>query len=192
MGGFIFAAGRACALGLVGWSFPRLLLAFGVPLDRWIVAIAEWLTGVRDVISPTAALWSLTLFLAIVLWAAEWWWRPLARLAAQTTTQLPSREFLGDKPGSGNLTVQFDPSIPGCVSPDINTKQFRMKVANYTGKTCDECRGFIIQIDGPNGYKFVERIPLTWALLVHIVEHKLHDGDAMFLNLVERRVLIKS
>jgi hypothetical protein len=95
------------------------------------------------------------------------------------------REFFAEKIGKQKLSVEFDPSIPGCVSPGVNMLQFRMKVANHTGNTRDGCRGFIVQIDGPGGFKFVERIPLTWALLVHIVERKLHDGDEMFLNLVE-------
>jgi hypothetical protein len=74
MAKFFFGALRACALGLLGWSFPRLLVASGVPLDRWIVKLSSGILGAGHALTSEIALWLATIITALILFGIEWWW----------------------------------------------------------------------------------------------------------------------
>jgi hypothetical protein len=63
--------GKCVGGGLLSWVTPRLLVAMGVPLDKWIVAMAGWLQIRLDtntaLWTATAAIGALLYFGAIVL-----------------------------------------------------------------------------------------------------------------------------
>lgn len=94
MSSFWFAAARACGLGLIGWIFPRLLVALGIPLDRWIVTLSGWIFGAGNALTSESALWVATVILAATLITVEWWWHPVASLVgrrAGRSRRQPSR-----------------------------------------------------------------------------------------------------
>ncbi len=62
---------RACLSSLLGYVFPRLLIALGVPIDAWIVAAAAWLS---IYISLNAALWLATFIVAGALYYLTLWY----------------------------------------------------------------------------------------------------------------------
>ena len=71
---------RGAGSGLVAWATPRLLLALGVPLDRWVIQLAEWLTGVSGALQSEEALWVIAIVFGLVLFGIEAWWRPVETL----------------------------------------------------------------------------------------------------------------
>ena len=68
---------RAVASGLVGFATPRVAIAAGIPIDKWAVAMGEWLGAS---VSPEAALWGVTLAIGIALFGVESWRHPFQRL----------------------------------------------------------------------------------------------------------------
>jgi hypothetical protein len=54
--------------GLISFAIPRLLIAAGLPLDRWIVLMGSW---VQLRVNPDVAIWSATAFLGVVLYATS-------------------------------------------------------------------------------------------------------------------------
>ena len=53
--------GKAILLGLLGWAFPRFLVAAGVPLDKWIEAVgmnAEVVFGGFALVAVLIAFWA--------------------------------------------------------------------------------------------------------------------------------------
>ena len=62
---------KVCALGLVSWGFPRLLVACGVPLDRWIMTLGGF---IQPVINSEVALWAATVIVGIVLYCTSLLW----------------------------------------------------------------------------------------------------------------------
>ena len=75
----IFKILRYCGLGILGYMFPRILVAFGIPLDRWALEIGFTLTGIQNVISSETALTILGAIFAITLMTIELWWQPLGK-----------------------------------------------------------------------------------------------------------------
>ncbi len=51
--------------GIISWGTPRLLVALGVPLDKWIIALGAGLT-IR--LNRNVALWGATVVIGIVLY----------------------------------------------------------------------------------------------------------------------------
>ena len=66
-----------CASGLVAFAFPRLLIAAGVPLLKWIEEAGVIMGAAAGWINPDIALWALTLILAFTLYGIEVWKRPV-------------------------------------------------------------------------------------------------------------------
>lgn len=56
--------------GIISYAAPRLLVAMGVPLDRWIVTMGAWLS-IR--LTSEAALWAATLIIVIPLFIGTFW-----------------------------------------------------------------------------------------------------------------------
>ena len=54
--------------GLIGFAFPRLLIAMGVPLEEWI-RLAERITSASaaEDINTDAILWAISIVLFVVL-----------------------------------------------------------------------------------------------------------------------------
>lgn len=63
---------RAALAGLISWGFPRLLVAIGVPLDRWISAMAENILNIP--LSLADAIWVATSITLLVLAVVEAKW----------------------------------------------------------------------------------------------------------------------
>jgi hypothetical protein len=61
---------KACGAGLISYATPRFLVAAGVPLDSWIVAMGGSLHLTRE-----AALWAATIVLGLLLFLADRLWR---------------------------------------------------------------------------------------------------------------------
>lgn len=67
---------------LFSYAFPRVLIALGLPLDRWIVAVAQ--------ISTEAALWVATAAVALVLFFADRLWHWLQNRKNDGETKSPT------------------------------------------------------------------------------------------------------
>jgi hypothetical protein len=65
MGLILFFIAKAAAWGIISYGAPRLLVALGVPLDQWIVAVGGWLS-IR--MNRQMALWSATVLVGIALY----------------------------------------------------------------------------------------------------------------------------
>lgn len=65
---------KACASGLIGYVFPRLLVELGVPVDSWIVAMASWLSPHSLQLTPTAALWLASFIIFVALYGFALWY----------------------------------------------------------------------------------------------------------------------
>jgi hypothetical protein len=88
------------------------------------------------------------------------------------------------------LDVAFNPDIPGCrrYFEDAQTTHFRMKIRNSSEQTIRNCRGRVNSVEyleAQESSPYVEKVPLTWALLRDIHEIDLQPGDDMFLNVIE-------
>ena len=70
--------------GLVSYGTPQLLVAAGVPLDRWIVAMGSWLSIHMD---REVALWAATvitggvIYVGSVILSKDHNWRPAVPVA---------------------------------------------------------------------------------------------------------------
>jgi hypothetical protein len=65
---------KYAAGGVIGYAAPRLLVAMGVPVDQWIIAIGRWL-GVQEAwVSSDEAIWAATFILGAVLYVSQWIW----------------------------------------------------------------------------------------------------------------------
>lgn len=79
MGSAILWLAKYAAGGIVSFAAPRLLVALGFPLDRWIIAMASWLSIHID---RETALWGATviagasLYVGSVLLSKDHDWRP--------------------------------------------------------------------------------------------------------------------
>ena len=70
----------ACATGLVGFAFPRLLVAAGVPLEKWIRIAGERLGVAAEDINADAILWAISIIFFVLLTGVEAWRQPVARI----------------------------------------------------------------------------------------------------------------
>ncbi len=75
---------KACLLGLAGWSFPRLLIAVGVPLDEWIVTVGRSVLSLT--ISRELAIWGATFFFALLFIALGSFWPRFFKAKPKTVT----------------------------------------------------------------------------------------------------------
>jgi hypothetical protein len=71
---------RAAASGLVAYATPRVLKAWGVPLDEWIITGSALVLGAGNALNSEAALWAVSLILGLALFGIESWWQPIAHL----------------------------------------------------------------------------------------------------------------
>ena len=70
----------SCATGLIGFAFPRLLIAMGVPLEEWIRLAGELLGMAAEDINTYAILWAISIVLFVVLTGIEAWRQPVERV----------------------------------------------------------------------------------------------------------------
>lgn len=68
---------RVCGAGVLGYVFPRILVAAGVPLERWANSIGGRISGLNTLISLDVTLIVIGLFFAIILMTVEFWWSPI-------------------------------------------------------------------------------------------------------------------
>ena len=71
--------------GCISFIVPRMLVALGMPLDQWIVKMADL---IQLYISKEAALWTATCILAVLLYFAPSIWNALRR--QRTAVDLPA------------------------------------------------------------------------------------------------------
>jgi hypothetical protein len=75
--GLLFGIGRAAIQGLVAYITPRLLILLGVPLDRWIVAMSEYLTpAVANTDDAVLVAFLLSFVLLVII---EMRWQPAGK-----------------------------------------------------------------------------------------------------------------
>jgi hypothetical protein len=68
--GIALFVAKAVAWGIISYGAPRLLVALGVPLDAWIVALGA-LLAIR--LSRQVALWGATVLVGIALYLGSFW-----------------------------------------------------------------------------------------------------------------------
>jgi len=82
---------KAAIAGVVSYGAPRFLVALGVPLDRWIVALAGT--------SPEIALWAVTLVVFTALFFADRLWHAYQnRRADRASAQSANAALLPNDP----------------------------------------------------------------------------------------------
>ena len=64
----------------IGFAFPRLLIAMGVPLEEWIRLAGELLGMAAEDINTDAILWAISIVLFVVLTGIEAWRQPVERV----------------------------------------------------------------------------------------------------------------
>jgi hypothetical protein len=93
--GWVLGFARAAAQGVVAYATPRLLIAIGVPLDKWIIAVSEWLQPAVGVASTSDAIFISTLLFLLALSIVELRWEPAGRLIRMVTR--PQQSASGDQ-----------------------------------------------------------------------------------------------
>lgn len=104
----VFHLLRVCGMGLVGFLFPRILVALGVPLDQWAVELAAWVTGGAVMLSQEDALLWVGGIAALVILSVELWQTPAAKAVAWAKSRSGVRVGSTDLPG-----VQSDAAHTG-------------------------------------------------------------------------------
>ena len=104
----VFHLLRVCGMGLVGFLFPRILVALGVPLDQWAVELAAWATGGAVMLSQEDALLWVGGIAAFVMLSVELWQTPAAKAVAWAKSRFGVRVGSTDLPG-----VQSDAAHTG-------------------------------------------------------------------------------
>jgi hypothetical protein len=73
---------RICSLGILGFMFPRILVAAGMPLDEWAQTIGMSIAGAKAMTKEMAINFVGIVF-ALVLITAELWWKPVGNLISR-------------------------------------------------------------------------------------------------------------
>lgn len=126
--------------GILAYAAPRLLVAMGIPLDRWIIAMGAWLS-LR--LNRQTALWGATLILGALLFAGSFinWPRVLALPASQSLLPPPATPPLVGRIAhfqfSEREITSSNPDLPYSLQITILTDQIIEKPA------------FLITCNGP-------------------------------------------
>lgn len=98
---FLAIVARACVQGLIAYLFPRLLIAGGVPLDKWIITVGSLFPAGMAITSSPEAIGLISAVIFIVLWIVEIRWQLVQRIF----------EKLSRQPASLDNTIEFEWSI---------------------------------------------------------------------------------
>ena len=71
---------RYVGCGIVGWATPRLLVALGVPLKKWIAFLAAYLLEFGLAVTVDTLVFVTGLLLGVTLILVELWLEPVGRL----------------------------------------------------------------------------------------------------------------
>lgn len=71
---------QTCGFGIIGFMFPKILVASGVPLEAWAVELGLLLSSAKVVITADVVLTSAAIILAIIFMTIEFWLRPVGRI----------------------------------------------------------------------------------------------------------------
>lgn len=155
---------RACASGLIAYLFPRILVAAGVPVDRWIIRVASSLPTILQVISSEQAIWIVTIIIGILLFGIDVWLRPVGHFfqaiigIRDTKIQLthaldcptiilfePEHQFQFFFQPTRNLQIQTETMKSGKSVSDLPTRAPIFRIKNI-------------------GDKPVENLTVTWRI----------------------------
>lgn len=101
--------------GLVGFVFPRFLIALGIPLEHWIEVAGGWFGFAVDNVDIDLVVSGLSIVLLVMLTGIEYWFRPVARVW-ETIFQ--------NTENSKNTTSKYELEV-GRISTTAGTRRFR-------------------------------------------------------------------
>lgn len=78
----MMALAKSVGVGLLAAFVVRVIIALGLPLDRWAGEAAAAILGVDAVAATEIALWAVVAISGVAMVAVEWWVSPASRLAS--------------------------------------------------------------------------------------------------------------
>lgn len=82
---------KAACAAVIGFLFPRILVAAGVPLEEWAQLIGSRIGGTAAMISAGTAINIVGFVLAFILMFAELWWQPVGKLISSVRSSKRER-----------------------------------------------------------------------------------------------------
>ncbi len=167
---FIFAGG-----GLVSFGTPRFLIAVGMPLDKWIIVMGEW---VHLHLSPEVAIWAATIMIGICLGFLGLFW-PFSEQKQEkiTTVNKGKKTFLSKKSIIADKgRISFDYSTDNhIVSVGSGDKEFKIGFSKASNTSI-----YIYNLKHKSGVNCVKVARVKDVIVGEII--RFHEYDSSSSN----------